>query len=410
MCLLNDDINAPPSVLAHISGSKEHSRCLEVLKMSRTSVVLASFVLALVGGCCRNPLSSGAGRATSPDAGEHTKTITNPESGAPAGDTGPCFQLVKSSVEVGEAPVVVFDPPLTPPPEETFWVATVPAAHPEHISRREKILEAGVARVELDPLPYAAEWEVRLHDSYPRLEKHIVCRRPLTVIDIPPEKIAVNLETLGLTDDQATKLFVGAIPEGSMDASVAPRRWEVQGLSKVSRFVIGRHATKNGPRMALVVQGHQAEGVHLVVLPGTSGAMLTGVADLLADADNARIHTYPPAGGGKAKSIEVPDSARFPALLLSTDLETPSKSSKNLVIISLGTEPPRVVLEFPLASSGPEGSFSTLRGPDFRAATKGEMLDVALLQHAHPRTGEGRPGPPTTFVCRWNDERYTCGR
>ncbi len=372
--------------------------------MSCVQACLCLLLGSLLAGCCRNH----------PPAEDHAvppgnESTTDAEARA-APDSGLCFTLVKSSVEVGEAPEVVFAAALEPPPDESYWIETVPASSPEHISRRWKTLESGSTKATLDPLPYAAEWEVRLHDSSPTLAKHIICKRPLAVVEIPPEKIPVDLETLGLSDDEAAKIFIDAIPPGTADTSVAPRRWEVKGLKTVSRFVLGRYTTKAGPKMALVARGHGGEKGQRVDLPGTDSVKLLGVADLMADAEHAEIHTYPPGGGGKATVIEVPESVRFPAVLLSTRKTLPDRGSRELVIVAFEKSGPRVVLEFPLSGAGgSEGSFSTLRGPDFTQSS-GKVLDVELLQHAHPTTAKGRPGPPTTFVCRWDDERYSCGR
>jgi hypothetical protein len=328
---------------------------------------------------------------------------------AAAADTGPCFRLAANPIEVGTAPQVEFDAPLQPPPNDSYWVEAVPAAHPEHISRRWNKVEAGATRATLPKLPYAAAWEVRLHTSYPEKDKYVVCRRPLTVTEIPPERIPVRLEALAQFDDQAAKAFAAAVPAGSADAK-STRRWEVSGLPGVARLVLGRYRGPAGPRPALVVQGAGTGPGHRVDLPGTEGATLMHLVDLQADPERALLHTYPTKGGGRPTAAAVPAGARAPAVMLAADTERPGLSRRDLVVVLLGPGKPRLVLEFPLASSGgSDGSFSTIKGPDLYKSS-GPMLDVVVGQHGHPRVPTGLPGPITPFTCRWDGAKYTCGR
>jgi hypothetical protein len=370
-----------------------------------TAAALGALLVLISPVACsriRSPASDRAGATPATSA-------SDARAAAPA-DSGPCFRLVSSSVEVGAAPEVVFDAPLRPPAGESYWIEVVPAAHPEHISRRWMTLAAGAARATLPTLPYAAAWEVRLHDGSPRLAKHVVCRRPLTVTAVPPQRIPVSPATLAHADARAATAFAAAVPAGSADAALPPRRWEVSGLAGVARLVLGRYRTPGGLRLALVVQGTGSGPGHRVELPGTAGAALLRVVDLKAEAEHATLHTYPRPGGGLPPAVAIPPDAGAPAVMLATESAGSGTSRRDLVVVTLAPGPPRLVLEFPLSSSGgTTGAFSTIFGPDLRKS-RGPMLEVVVGQHAVPSNPTDRPGPPTTFVCRWKGSRYTCGR
>ncbi|MBI4704867.1 MAG: hypothetical protein HY744_27500 [Deltaproteobacteria bacterium] len=137
--------------------------------------------------------------------------------------------------------------------------------------------------------------------------------------------------------------------------------------------------------------------------------MLIALVDLAAAPDQAMLPGSSAADAGP-RAIEVPGQARFPALLLNARTEEAQRSQADLVAVDLRRPALRVILTFPLAShGGGEPAFSTIMGPDLRKS-KGEVLDIAVVQTALPDSPQDRPGPPTTFVCRFSGEEYACGR
>jgi hypothetical protein len=159
-----------------------------------------------------------------------------------------------------------------------------------------------------------------------------------------------------------------------------------------------------------VIQGSADQPGERVDLPGTDGVQLLELVDLMAEPERAPLHTYPLKGGGKPTAVTMPPDARAPAVMLTAESSGAGKHQRDLGVVLFAPGKPRLVLEFPLASSGgPQGNFSTILGPDLRKSS-GPMLEVVMKQTALPKVATGLPGPPTAFVCRWQDTKYQCGR
>jgi hypothetical protein len=88
--------------------------------------------------------------------------------------------LAKSTIKVGEKQNVTFNVPL-PKEGEKYWITVAPASSPDSEWGQWKYVDAGVSQVELDAVPAAGSYEVRLHDHYSAQAFHVIARQPLTV-------------------------------------------------------------------------------------------------------------------------------------------------------------------------------------------------------------------------------------
>ena len=90
--------------------------------------------------------------------------------------------LQKDNVTTTEYVRVTFNKPLPPlEDEEQYWITIAPAGTPDSHWGEYRYVNAGTSQVRLGPVRKAGNYEVRLHDSYPRMDFHIVHKLPLTV-------------------------------------------------------------------------------------------------------------------------------------------------------------------------------------------------------------------------------------
>ncbi len=477
-------------------------------------VLVGSLVLALLLSSSSSCSRRSSEKTTT---GPMTTSVDNGQAGGAKSRAG-CFTIVQSTVRVGEAPSVKFDRPLAPRKGERYWLTLVKAGAPDRAWGKWHYLEAGASQSKVKVPDVPGEHEIRLHDGYPRLKFHVVCRRSLVVepgpkakAHAPHEGVCITVQdtpiqaqsvlkvhfsqpldppsgqhyylalvaagevdgSLGnftmlktgattasigtryatgayevrlhggympnhphpicrrpvtivpapdvrqlsmihdspkaMADATAAQAFAAAAPKGSVDSTFAPLRWTIEGLPSAKAIVVGRYRTNKGLQMALVAVPHGAAPTpqNLIDLPATHSAELSRVVDLdakrISRAADAGAPTQPDNG------IVIPTGRRYPALLLTTT-SPEGKSSTDIVAVALWGKRPRVVLSFPLrGTQSGGGTFSTIRGPDLAVGPE-QLLQLELVQHAHPRTPRGRPGPPTHFVCSWGGKQYTCGR
>lgn len=371
--------------------------------MGRSLFLVPVVAISLALSCSRAPTRS----ASTSSASAPPTAAASP--GGAAGSV--CFRVSKNPIEAGQAPEVVFAQPLRPAPGESYWITAVPEGKPDAEGGRWKMLEPGATGATLEALRYAFKWEIRLHDGYPRLKHHVVCRRTISVENASSRRAGpTDLMELGQTDADAKASFAAAVPAGSVDPSMPPRRWELRHSKATTALILGRYQVGGDKKLALVALGIDEKAVgHRVDLPGTEGVRSVRWLDLAADPARAEIALARDADAG-APALVVPEGASYPALLMVTETAGAKGARTELVAVELRGPRPRVVLTFPLSSSGSGGSsFSTIGGPDLKKSDR-ELLDIVVRQHALPSSAQGRPGPPTTFVCRFGGDRYECGR
>jgi uncharacterized protein YfaS (alpha-2-macroglobulin family) len=90
------------------------------------------------------------------------------------------FTLAKSVISPGQKPKVTFNMPL-PKEGEKYWITVIDKNAADSEWGQWRYVDAGVSELELDAVPEAGEYEVRLHDRYSELSYHVIARQPLTV-------------------------------------------------------------------------------------------------------------------------------------------------------------------------------------------------------------------------------------
>jgi hypothetical protein len=90
--------------------------------------------------------------------------------------------LSKASFAAGEPITMRFEPPLSGPPNEEFWITIVAPEAADTSWAAYDYLKSGTSS---HTMKYATPgtWEVRLHDGYPRVTTHLVARAKLRIAD-----------------------------------------------------------------------------------------------------------------------------------------------------------------------------------------------------------------------------------
>ncbi len=102
----------------------------------------------------------------------------------------PDFELDKNTVAAGSVTRIVFDDPLPSVADERYWITITRADSADSVYGEWKYVKAGAREASL-PVPLeAGDYEVRLHDGYPRVAHHVVHREGLTVGSAQPPKRA----------------------------------------------------------------------------------------------------------------------------------------------------------------------------------------------------------------------------
>jgi hypothetical protein len=96
------------------------------------------------------------------------------------GDTS-LMTLPKTSFSTGEWITVNFASPIKPPANEQYWLTLVEAGKPDSEWGNWHYLDNGDTTDAKLMAPDPGNYEVRLHDSYPRLQFHVVARKAVTV-------------------------------------------------------------------------------------------------------------------------------------------------------------------------------------------------------------------------------------
>jgi hypothetical protein len=101
--------------------------------------------------------------------------------GAQASAGGISFTLAKSTIQAGAKPKVTFNAPLPQVADQRYWITVIRKGAEDSEWGQWRYVDNGVKEIELEAVPEAGQYEVRLHDQYPAKSYHVVYRADLTV-------------------------------------------------------------------------------------------------------------------------------------------------------------------------------------------------------------------------------------
>jgi serine/threonine-protein kinase len=130
--------------------------------------------------------------ATAPTTAATTAPTTVPTNVAPILPTAPTAPVVagvrssivlaQTTVGAGEPITMRFDPPLSAPKGEEFWITIVKPESADTSWAAYDYLKSGATSHTMKQST-PGTWEIRLHDAYPRLTTHLVARARVQITD-----------------------------------------------------------------------------------------------------------------------------------------------------------------------------------------------------------------------------------
>lgn len=154
-------------------------------------VVVAMLALPLLGlatsGCKKKkkeepaPAAAAPPPVAQPAQPAQPAVAAPPPVAAPAGVNAGLFSIPKATFTRGERILVTFHKDMTTPPGQQHWITLAKPTDVESAWGTWHYVPQGATSDVLTPnLP--GEWEIRLHDIYPRWASRVIARQRITVM------------------------------------------------------------------------------------------------------------------------------------------------------------------------------------------------------------------------------------
>jgi hypothetical protein len=159
-------------------------------------------------------------------------------------ESPPRMHVDAAVVPTGGDVVVTFDEPLTGRATNQYWIALVPADAPPTDTSGRVVLERSDRTARLRAI-HPGDYEVRLHDRYPKEESHLVARIPVKIEGWPVKTGNAQTPAAEECMDRwlaAQNLDEFGAPKGTAHAGLTPLFDETTGTAR-SRwdYVVGLH-------------------------------------------------------------------------------------------------------------------------------------------------------------------------